>query len=98
MNQSTSPKIFPSCKDPCLQELQKLLGERLSLSESVREQHGRDESFHASAPPEAVAFAESNEEVAEIVRICVKHKNRLSRSAPELPSKVMSQPCTAVFV
>ena len=74
MNQSTSPKIFPSCKDPCLQELQKLLGERLSLSESVREQHGRDESFHASAPPEAVAFAESNEEVAEIVRICVKHK------------------------
>ena len=74
MNQSTSPKIFPSCKDPCLQELQKLLGECLSLSESVREQHGRDESFHASAPPEAVAFAESNEEVAEIVRICVKHK------------------------
>ena len=74
MNQSTSPNNSISLKDPCLQELQKLLGERLSMSNSVREQHGRDESFHASAPPEAVAFAECNEEVAEIVRICVQHQ------------------------
>ena len=73
MNQSTSPTNSTSLKDPCLQELQKLLGERLSMSNSVREQHGRDESFHASAPPEAVAFVECNEEVAEIVRICVQY-------------------------
>mgnify|MGYP003723201305 FL=1 len=44
------------------------------MSNSVREQHGRDESFHASAPPEAVAFVECNEEVAEIVRICVQYQ------------------------
>ncbi len=44
------------------------------MSNSVREQHGRDESFHASAPPEAVAFVENNEEVAEIVRICVQYQ------------------------
>ena len=74
MNQSTSPTNSTSIKDPCLQELQKLLGERLSMSNSVREQHGRDESFHASAPPEAVAFVENNEEVAEIVRICVQYQ------------------------
>ena len=74
MNQSTSPTDSTSLKDPCLQELQKLLGERLSMSNSVREQHGRDESFHASAPPEAVAFVECNEEVAEIVRICVQYQ------------------------
>ena len=74
MNQPTSPTNSTSLKDPCLQELQKLLGERLSMSNSVREQHGRDESFHASAPPEAVAFAECNEEVAEIVRICVQYQ------------------------
>ncbi|HIB16726.1 MAG TPA: FAD-binding protein, partial [Candidatus Lambdaproteobacteria bacterium] len=74
MNQSTSPTNSTSLKDPCLQELQKLLGERLSMSNSVREQHGRDESFHASAPPEAVAFVECNEEVAEIVRICVQYQ------------------------
>ena len=74
MNKSTSPTDSTSLKDPCLQELQKLLGKRLSVSNSVREQHGRDESFHASAPPEAVAFVENNEEVAEIVRICVQHQ------------------------
>jgi len=74
MNQSTSTTSLPSCKDSCLQELQRLLGKRLSFSESVLEQHGRDESFHASAPPEAVAFVENNEEVAEIVRICFKYK------------------------
>ncbi len=74
MNQSTSTTNSTSLKDPCLQELQKLLGERLSMSNSVREQHGRDESFHASAPPEAVAFVECNEEVAEIVRICVQYQ------------------------
>ena len=74
MNKSTSPTDSTSLKDPCLQELQKLLGERLSISNSVREHHGRDESFHASAPPEAVAFVENNEEVAEIVRICVRHQ------------------------
>ena len=74
MNKSTSPTDSTFLKDPCLQELQKLLGERLSVSNSVREQHGRDESFHASAPPEAVAFVENNEEVAEIVRICVQYQ------------------------
>ncbi len=73
MKQPTKFTDSASSKDPCLQKLQTLLSERLSLSEAVREQHGRDESFHASAPPEAVAFAESNEEVAEIVRICVEH-------------------------
>ncbi|MBL4824362.1 MAG: FAD-binding protein [SAR324 cluster bacterium] len=74
MKQSKKTTYSASSKDPCLQELQKLLGERLSLSESVREQHGRDESFHASAPPEAVAFAENNDEVAEIARICFQYK------------------------
>ena len=59
---------------PFILELQKLLGDRLSLSETVRENHGHDESFHASASPDAVAFAESNEEITKIVRICIKHK------------------------
>ena len=57
-----------------LDALQKLLGDRLSTSLAVREQHGKDVSFHAGAPPDAVAFAESNEEVAEIVSLCAAHK------------------------
>ena len=73
---SHSSKLIKSSAsmDPCLCELQNLLGERLSLSELVREQHGHDESFHASVPPDAVAFVESNKDVADVVRICFKHK------------------------
>jgi D-lactate dehydrogenase (cytochrome) len=57
-------------KDTVIEELKALLGERLSTSQAVREQHGKDESYHAPEPPDAVAFAESTEEVAEIVKIC----------------------------
>jgi D-lactate dehydrogenase (cytochrome) len=55
-----------------LDRLRGLLGDRLSTSAAVREQHGRDESFHATAAPEAVAFAGSTEEVAAIVRLCAE--------------------------
>ena len=54
--------------------LRQLLGERLSTSHSVREQHGRDESYHAPALPDAVVFARSTEEVAAIVEACARHR------------------------
>ncbi len=56
-----------------LTELRGLLGDRLSTSRAILEQHGRDESFHAASPPDAVAFARSTEEVAAIVRLCHRH-------------------------
>ncbi len=56
-----------------IEALSTLLGERLTTSPSVREQFGKDESFHASAPPDAVARVHSTEEVAEVVRICAAH-------------------------
>jgi D-lactate dehydrogenase (cytochrome) len=56
-----------------LEALRSLLGDRLSTSAAVREQHGRDESYHPAAAPDAVAFAQSTEEVAEIVGICAAH-------------------------
>ncbi len=61
-------------KDPVVEALRTLLGERLSTSSAVREQHGHDESYHPGHPPDAVAFAESTEEVAEIVKICAHHE------------------------
>ena len=60
--------------DPLISELRELLGERLSTSEAVRQQHGKDESFHEVAAPDAVAFANSSEDVAAIVRVCARHK------------------------
>lgn len=61
-------------KDPVIEELRGLLGARLSTAGAVREQHGRDESYHAVHAPDAVAFPQSTEEVAEIVRICARYK------------------------
>jgi D-lactate dehydrogenase (cytochrome) len=39
----------------------------------VREQHGKDLTWHEGAPPDAVFFAHSTEEVAEAVRACARH-------------------------
>ena len=50
-----------------------LLGDRLSTSDSVRDLHGRDESAFPPAPPDAVAFPRSTEEVAAVVRTCAEH-------------------------
>lgn len=55
-------------------ELKALLGERLATSAAVCEQHGHDESYHDTAPPDAVAFARSTEEVSAIVKACARHK------------------------
>ena len=65
-------KALPN--DVMIDELRALLGERLSTSAAVCEQHGHGESYHPTHPPDAVAFAHSTEEVAEIVKICARHK------------------------
>ena len=44
-------------------ELSELLGDRLSTSPSARDLHGRDESSLPPAPPDAVAFPHTTEEV-----------------------------------
>ena len=61
-------------REAALAELAGLLGERLTRSAAMRETHGRDESWHPVSPPDAVAFAETTEEVAAIVRICAAHR------------------------
>ncbi len=50
--------------------LLQLFGDRFSTAQALREQHGRGESHHTPAIPDAVVFAESTEEVAQTVRLC----------------------------
>jgi len=52
-----------------LAALRSLLGDRVTTSDAVREHHGKDESAHPLAPPDAVVFPETTEEVVEIVRL-----------------------------
>jgi len=64
--ESNLPAIFIST-------LRERVGPRFSLSLAEREHHGRGESYHTALPPDAVCYAESTEEVAAIVRLCVEH-------------------------
>jgi D-lactate dehydrogenase (cytochrome) len=70
----TVESVAPGACDAAIASLHELLGERLSTATPVREKHGKDASYHPCLPPDAVAFAQSTEEVSEIVKICARHK------------------------
>src|SRR5579863_8162941 len=61
-------------KPELLAALKQRLGDRLSTAAAVCAQHGKDESYHEAHSPDAVAFAHSTDEVAEIVRLCAQYK------------------------
>ncbi len=63
----------PPQVDATIAELKAMLGDRLSTAHAVREQHGKDISYHEAPLPDAVVFAESAEEVQKIVQICSRH-------------------------
>jgi D-lactate dehydrogenase (cytochrome) len=56
-----------------LEALKARFGDRCSTARAVREQHGRDESPFDVPPPEAVVFAQSNEDVAAVVALAAEH-------------------------
>ena len=68
----------PADRPPLPQELAEALaarfGSRFSVAAAVRLHHGKDESSHVPMPPDAVVFAESTAEVAEIVGLCQRHR------------------------
>ena len=71
---TTVGPVSLAAREAAIKTLQQLLGDRLSTAASMRERHGRDASYHPCVPPDAVAFAQSTEEVSEIVKICGRHK------------------------
>jgi D-lactate dehydrogenase (cytochrome) len=70
----TVESAVSAAREVAIASLQELLGDRLSRAALVREQHGRDASYHPCMPPDAVAFARSTEEVSEIVKLCARHR------------------------
>src|SRR5215469_6576926 len=68
------PPESPSTHAAAILALRQLLKDRLSTDPSVRTRHGKDESYHAVAPPDAVAFPGSTEEVSAVVKTCAQHK------------------------
>lgn len=55
-------------------QLKAQFGPRFSQGDSVRLQHGRDESVHPEMLPDGVVFAQSTEEVAWVVRQCNQYR------------------------
>ena len=55
-------------------ELKRRFDGRLSTSKAVREQHGHTLTWLPNQPPDAVVFAETTGEVAEIVKLCAAHR------------------------
>lgn len=47
-------------------------GERLSLSQALREQHANTLTWLKREPPDAVLFAETEAEVSEVVKLCAE--------------------------
>ena len=78
---SVTPRPAPAAM---LAALRERFGERYSTAAAVREQHGRGESVYDAAPPEAVVFCESTDEVAFVVGLADRH------SVPVIPYGVGS--------
>ena len=55
-----------------LDELQLLLGDRLSRSKSELDQHATSETYFPPAPPDAVAFPQTTQEVSALMQICAR--------------------------
>jgi D-lactate dehydrogenase (cytochrome) len=64
------PRPVPSAM---LEALKARFGDRCSTALAVREQHGRDESPFDVPPPEVVVFCESNEDVADAVKLADRY-------------------------
>ena len=56
--------------DTAIAELSQVLGDRLSRSKSDLDAHGASETYFAPAPPDAVAYPQSTDEVSRILAIC----------------------------
>ena len=57
-----------------VEEIQSIFGDRVITSESACQEFGSDESFHGNYPPDAVFAPQTTEEVAQVVKICARHK------------------------
>lgn len=53
-----------------IERLRPCFGDRLSVAPAVREQHGKDTTFHPVRAPDVVVFPNTVDEVQQVVRVC----------------------------
>lgn len=64
----------PMFRPEALSDLRATLGDRLSTAPAVLEHHAQSESHIRARSPDAVAFPETTDEVAQISAMCARHK------------------------
>jgi D-lactate dehydrogenase (cytochrome) len=64
----------PGAISAAIAELAASFGNRLVTSRAVREQHANITTWHPVAPPDAVLFPQSGDDVQQAVRICARHR------------------------
>lgn len=65
----SNPKI-----SALIDKLKNILGDRVSINQNLREQHGGGESWHPCQMPDAVCFAQTTAEVSQIVKLCAESR------------------------
>lgn len=70
---TAQPVLSTGATSVVVELLRQRFGDRVTTATAIREQHGRDESYHPAFPPDAVFFAETTEEVQAAVLICAEH-------------------------
>lgn len=65
--------ISPRPVDAVISAARDFLGERISVNQALREQHSRGEDTTTPTLPDAVAFAETTEEVSRLMALCHQH-------------------------
>jgi D-lactate dehydrogenase (cytochrome) len=57
-----------------IDQLKAALGQKVSVNDTIREHHSKDESFHTPTLPDAVVFATCTQDVATALKICNDNK------------------------
>ena len=97
-----SPRDLPLAAElpPTLvEELTLLLGERFTQSPGVCAHHGHDESHFPDRPPQAVAFVESREEIAALLRDTYGSKIKVFKTeiSPSVKAKEASADGKSIY-
>lgn len=58
---------------PLLEKLKEVFGDRATTADAVCDHHGHGEGLQLSNPPDMVVFAQSTEEVSQIVKLAAEH-------------------------
>ncbi|WP_313809610.1 FAD-linked oxidase C-terminal domain-containing protein [Sphingobium sp.] len=66
-----SPQPRKPLPDGFIDQLRAIIGDRATLGEAIRSQHGQSETHFDPVLPDVVVFAHSTGEVVELVRLCI---------------------------